>query len=124
LTGLCLGSGLAFYSSSTVMARIFVAVGAFIGGLGNGITTVQVPTLLQLLAPRAVLGRLGGLLQSVLTGAQLIAMLGMPLIIPGIFSMGQYFVAASIGILALAGTVTAVTRGRSGITDTPTNVLG
>lgn len=110
MTALCLGCALAFYSGSTDWARIFVGIGAFVGGMGNGIATVQVPTLLQLLAPRAMLGRIGGLLQSTLTGAQLIAILGLPLIIPGTFSMGQFYSVAAVGITLLALFVAYTTR--------------
>lgn len=110
MTGLCLGCALAFYSGSTLWARLFVGIGAFVGGMGNGIMTVQIPTLLQRLAPRPVLGRMGGLLQSTLTGAQLIAILGLPLIIPDTFSMGQFYAAATVGILLLALFVAYTTR--------------
>lgn len=110
MTALCVGCALAFYSGSTDWARIFVAVGAFVGGMGNGIATVQVPTLLQMLAPREMLGRMGGLLQSTLTGAQLIAILGLPLIIPGTFSMGHFYTASTVGIALLALFVLYSTR--------------
>lgn len=110
MTALCIGSALAFYSGSTDWARIFVGIGAFVGGMGNGIATVQIPTLLQMLSPRAVLGRIGGLLQSTLTGAQLIAILGLPLIIPGTFSMGQFYSVAAVGITLLALFVVYTTR--------------
>ncbi len=110
MTALCLGCALAFYSGSADLARILVSVGAFVGGMGNGIATVQVPTLLQMLAPRAMLGRMGGLLQSTLTAAQLIAILGLPLIIPGSFSMGHFYTVSTVGIAALALFVAYTTR--------------
>jgi MFS family permease len=112
LTAICLGCAFAFYSNSTLWARIFVGVGVFVGGMGNGIMTVQVPTLLQRLAPRAILGQLGGLLQSTLTAAQLIAILGLPLIIPGTISMGHFYIIASVGIALLALFVAYSTRYR------------
>ena len=49
------------------LALTLVAAGCFAGGIGNGLLVVQMSTLLQQLSPPAVLGRIGGLFQSVTT---------------------------------------------------------
>jgi MFS family permease len=72
-------------------ARLLVGAGAFVGGLGNGLLVIQTGTLLQLLSPPALLGRMGGLLQSTVATAQLLTIVAMPLLVPAFFSIAFFF---------------------------------
>ena len=86
-------------------------VGALIGGIGSGLITVQATTLMQLLAPAEVLGRIAGILQSTIISAQLTSMLLLPLVMPDRISMAQYGMLASVA-LALVVIVSALVLGR------------
>lgn len=85
-----------------IMGRIVVILGALLGGIGNGLVTVQTGTLLQLHSPASLLGRMGGMFQSTAVGGQLIGILITPLLVPGLLSMGAFFAASSLALLLLA----------------------
>jgi MFS family permease len=80
------------------LGRGLVAAGSLLGGVGNGLITVQSGTLLQLLSPAALLGRMGGLFQSTVVAAQVTGMLVVPLLVPGILSIGVYFFLSALGL--------------------------
>lgn len=90
-----------------VARRAFVIVMMLIGGLGNGMTLVQVSTLLQLLSPEYLLGRVSGAFQMTLVGGQVITLFVLPFIVPGLLQAASFFglAAGMIFILALAGTM-------------------
>ncbi|MGD8405274.1 MAG: MFS transporter [Anaerolineales bacterium] len=83
------------------LIRILILLSCFVGGIGNGLMLIQVNTLLQLLSPPSMLGRLGGVFQSTAVAAQLLGLLVAPLLVPNILSMGQYFGLASLAVIAL-----------------------
>jgi len=83
------------------LIRILILLSCFVGGIGNGLMLIQVNTLLQLLSPPSMLGRMGGVFQSTAVAAQLLGLLVAPLLVPGILSMGQYFGLASLAVIAL-----------------------
>jgi MFS family permease len=91
---------------------IVVIVGCLVGGVGNGLINVQVPTLIQQLSPPEMLGRLGGVFQSVTVGGQLVGLLVTPLLVPGLLSMGDYFTLSAAALVVLVF-FTALTLRRS-----------
>ncbi len=82
------------------LARLLVGSACLVGGVGNGLINVQVGTLLQLLSPADLLGRVGGLYQSTAVAGQLLGMLLVPVLVPGILSIGLYFLLSTV-ILAI-----------------------
>jgi hypothetical protein len=84
------------------LAGPLAALVAFIGGIGNGLLVVQIGTMLQLLTPAAVLGRISGLFQSTVIAGQLAGILVTPLLVPGVLDIGTYF---GLSFLALVGVV-------------------
>jgi Na+/melibiose symporter-like transporter len=99
--------------SGSQTARMMMAAGCVIGGVGIGVVHVQVFTLLQRTSPRAVLGRMGGLLQGTMVGAQLVGLLVTPLLVPAVIPATGYFAigAGALIVVGLAG-ATLVARGR------------
>jgi len=81
-----------------------------LGGLGLGLLSTQVNTLLQVLPPPAVLGRIAGAFESTAVAGQLAGMLVTPLLVPGLISMGQYFFFSALGIILLTAVMTIILR--------------
>ncbi len=93
-------------------ARWLAAGGCLLGGAGNGLLVVQMATLLQLLSPPGMLGRLGGAMQSTIVAGQLTATLAVPLLVPQRLAAGAYFGLAAAAMAGLAvGTGMAWRRG-------------
>ncbi|MEJ2262039.1 MAG: MFS transporter [Anaerolineales bacterium] len=86
-----------------VIARLLAIGGSLLGGVGNGLLVIQMGTLLQLLSPPALLGRMGGVFQSTAVAGQLVGIVLTPLFVPGLLSMGGYLGlgALALGILVL-----------------------
>jgi MFS family permease len=63
----------------------------FIGGVGNGFLVIQATTLLQILSPRENLGKLSGLFQSTAIFGQLCGLILIPLIVPNLLLMPDFF---------------------------------
>jgi MFS family permease len=93
-----LGPALAVLASRPVGIGIMF-VGNLLGGLGLGLLGTQVNTLLQLLSPAAILGRIAGTFESTAVAGQLTGMLATPLLVPGLVSMGQFFFFSALGII-------------------------
>lgn len=93
---------LATFMPATSVARVGVLLGSLVGGVGNGLLLVQANTLIQRLSPAAMLGRMGGVFQSVIVGGQLITMFSLPLLVPAVLSIRTYCVGATVALLALA----------------------
>jgi MFS family permease len=82
------------------LAKTLLMAACFIGGIGNGLVHVQVGTIMQLVTPSNILGRVGGWLQTVMVGGQLVGLLVTPLLVPQYVSM-QTFFAAMIVLIGL-----------------------
>jgi MFS family permease len=74
-----------------VLAQYLLMVSCLIGGIGNGLVHVQVGTIMQLVTPTRVLGRVGGWMQTVMVAGQLIGLLITPLLVPKLVSMELFF---------------------------------
>jgi MFS family permease len=96
--------------------RVLMLAGSVIGGVGLGLVHVQLFTLLQVLSPPALLGRVGGLLQATVVGAQLAGLLVTPMLVPAIIPITGYLALAAAGLAAigLVGAV-LVSRERRGM---------
>jgi MFS family permease len=106
--GLALGSGI----QDTQLARLLIMAGCLIGGFGNGLLNVQIITLIQLLTPAHLLGRLGGAFQSTAVAGQLAGLLVTPLLVPAVFNYGNYFVVSTLSVV-LVVIFTVITLGLS-----------
>jgi MFS family permease len=85
-----------------------VVVGALLGGFGNGILSVQVPTLIQVYSPQAALGRVAGAFQAMLVAGQMTAMVAVPVLVPRYLSIGSYAAMAAALLAVLWFVVAAV----------------
>lgn len=102
LSGIPVSLTLATWTEDLMLARAVVAIGCLLGGAGNGLLAVQLATLLQLLTPRDLLGRVAGGYQSTTMAGRLVAICATPLLVPAVVSLGTYFGAASLALLLLA----------------------
>ncbi len=109
----CIPASLALGAAvPTALARWLVPASCLVGGLGNGILLVQVSTILQSQSPPRLLGRLGGALQSTMMAGQLVAVLGVPFLVPGLLPLGGFFALAGLAMAGLAlGTAIVRRRG-------------
>jgi MFS family permease len=103
------------------LARILVGAGCLLGGVGNGLVNVQAGTLLQLLSPAGLLGRIGGLFQSTMIAGQLAGLLIIPILVPSLLSMAAYYGLAA-GMLAGLTVYAALSLRRLGLHPNPTQV--
>lgn len=85
--------------SDVNIARNLLLAACFIGGIGNGLVHVQVGTIMQLVTPSNILGRVGGWLQTVMVAGQLVGLLVTPLLVPRFVSMEIFFA----GMIVLIG---------------------
>ena len=88
--------------SNSLLARALVLTGSLLGGIGNGLLVVQMSTLLQILSPRALLGRLVGLFEATAVAGQLISVLLVPVLVPGLVTMAV-FLGISSALLMVVG---------------------
>ena len=93
---------LASWVPDPTLARGIVIAGCLIGGVGNGILTVHVGTLLQVSSPPALLGRMGGLFQSTIVAGQLVAIFVTPILVPALLPFGLFFAVTTVLIVLLA----------------------
>jgi MFS family permease len=80
------------------VARNLLLAACFVGGIGNGLVHVQVGTIMQLVTPSNILGRVGGWLQTVMVAGQLVGLLVTPLLVPKYVSMDMFFTAMIVVI--------------------------
>jgi DHA3 family macrolide efflux protein-like MFS transporter len=100
------------------LARLLVGACCLLGGVGNGLINVQAGTLLQLLSPSELLGRMGGLFQSTMVAGQLIGLLAVPVLVPSLLSMAAYFMLAT-GMLSILTLYAALSLRRLGLRSSP-----
>lgn len=103
LTALPAVMSLGYALGDPAQARVLLCVGAFMGGLGSSFTTIQIGTLLQLLSPQEMLGRLSGVFQSTIAAAQIITILVTPLLVPALLSIGSFFGLSTVALLLVIG---------------------
>lgn len=101
LTGIPLSLFIAGKIGSPEISKVIVLAGCLTGGVGNGMANIQVSTLLQTLTPAEILGRMSGLYQTIVTAGQLIGLVVTPLLVPGLLSISNYFLATFLGLVAL-----------------------
>lgn len=97
----------ATYLNDVSLRRWVVLAATLIGGVGNGLVLVQVGTLMQLLSPENLLGRIGGIYQAVAVSGQLLTTLALPLLVPGLLPIGTFFIIAS-GLYLLLIMITVI----------------
>jgi MFS family permease len=90
---------LATLTPNLTAARLLIMAGLLLGGLGNGLVNIQAGTLMQLLSPASLLGRIGGVFQTTAVAGQLIGTLATPLLVPSLLSMGMFFALATAILL-------------------------
>ena len=93
--------GLTMNLKNLQTAEFVILLGCFVGGVGNGFITIQVSTLLQLITPPNLLGRISGVFQATAVSGQLGGLLLTPLLIPALISMKSYFYISAVAILLL-----------------------
>ncbi|MEW5959824.1 MAG: MFS transporter [Chloroflexota bacterium] len=80
------------------LATGLALAGAFVGGVGVGFLTIQSSTLLQMLAPSRLLGTVSGYFQAVIVAGQLISIVGVPLLVPGLVSITFFFLLTALAL--------------------------
>jgi MFS family permease len=90
-------------------ALTLTLIGAFVGGFGNGLLVVQAGTLLQLLSPAGLLGRMAGLFQSVSVAGQLVGILVTPILVPSLLPISTFLVLMAAALMVLTVCVAVVT---------------
>ncbi len=90
------------FSGNAALSRYLVLGSCLAGGLGNGFLHIQSNSIVQHLTPPAILGRISGLYQSTLIGGQLIGIVLTPLLVPGLLSIGSYFIIITAAMAFLA----------------------
>jgi MFS family permease len=98
-------------------ALALLVLGALLGGVANGLFGVQTSTLLQLLSPAGLLGRMEGLFQGTAVAGQLGAFLVTPLLVPAVLSAAGVFVGDTVGLVLLALLLALGVRRAAGTTD-------
>jgi MFS family permease len=108
----------ATWLEDATQAQILVATGCLLGGLGNGLISVQVGTLIQLLSPPEWLGRMAGVFQSTVVAGQLTGFLMTPLLVPSLLPIDAYFAGTVLALAFLVLCSVLVLRGSSGDSET------
>ncbi|MBI9051739.1 MAG: MFS transporter [Anaerolineaceae bacterium] len=96
---------LGYFVDDPLWLPVLIVAGAFVGGLGNGLLIIQIMTLLQVTSPGEMLGRLSGYLEFTLIGAQMLSVIILPLLIPGVIETYVYFGGVTIALWLMAFTV-------------------
>lgn len=79
-------------------ARIITLTFCFIGGIGNGLFTVQVSTLLQTFTPSDQLGKASGLLQSTMVSGQLLGTILTPILVPCLLNTSVFCLSSFVAL--------------------------
>lgn len=98
LPALLVGAG---WLGQSAPASGLALAGAFVGGVGVGFLTIQSATLLQTLAPAHLLGTVAGYFQATLVGGQLVSIVGLPLVVPGLVSITFFFLLTALALGAV-----------------------
>ncbi|MHC1782931.1 MAG: MFS transporter [Anaerolineaceae bacterium] len=98
------------FAGNPQVNSILVLASCLVGGMGNGFLHIQVNSLLQLLSPAPILGRVSGLYQSTAVAGQLIGIVLTPILVPALLSIGSYFIIATVVLVLLAATVLVKSR--------------
>ena len=117
LTVLAAAVAIGAWVGNPAVATAVMAAGCLLAGLGMGIMHVQIATLIQLLTPAALLGRAGGMFQSVAVAGQITGILLTPLLVPGWLSVAQFFGLATLALLALVVYIVATVRKSPPVTE-------
>lgn len=100
-------------------ARLLMLGAGVLGGLGMGVINVQAGVLFIKLCPQGMLGRIGGIFDSVTVIGRLVGMLLTPILVPHVVSFGGYFGTASVLlVVAIAFTAVALRRLKGTQTET------
>lgn len=101
LTLLAAAVALGAWVGNPTFATVILAGGCLLAGLGMGVMHVQIATLIQILTPAALLGRAGGMYQTIAVAGQITGILLTPLLVPGLLSVAQFFGLATLALLSL-----------------------
>jgi predicted MFS family arabinose efflux permease len=104
--------GLAYLGFATAPSLALACIAALIGGVGNGVELPSLTSLVQLLTPQPLHGRLMGAVESI---NSLCFAIGLPLggILVALSSPRGAFFVVALGTIAAAVALLRVTRGRS-----------
>jgi MFS family permease len=102
-------------------ARIITLIGALVGGVGNGLLIIQAGTLLQMLSPASLLGRMSGLFQSVSVAGQLVGILVTPLVVPALLPITAYLAVMAAALLVVTALLAGYTLRMRGVQGKPSN---
>ena len=101
LTLLAAAVAVGAWVGNPTFATIILAGSCLLAGLGMGVLHVQIATLIQILTPAALLGRAGGMYQTIAVAGQITGILLTPLLVPGLLSVAQFFGLATLALLSL-----------------------
>ncbi len=103
-------AGVGAWLGSAAFARVSMGLGALIAGAGIGLVHVQSGTLLQTLAPAALLGRAAGVFQSTAVAGQMVGLLITPLVVPAVLSAGGYLALSGLALVLVAAYMAITVR--------------
>lgn len=96
--------------NNPTLCILLAAAACLIGGVGNGLLSIQYGTLLQTQSPLALLGRFAGLLQSTQVSGQLLGTLLTSLLVPLVLPMGTFFALVTLALWLVALNATLMLR--------------
>lgn len=106
------------WMGNPMAATVILAGGCLLAGLGMGVMHVQIATLIQILTPAALLGRAGGIYQTIAVAGQITGILLTPLLVPGLLTIAQYFGLATLALLSLVVPIARTARKAGPVTVT------
>jgi MFS family permease len=86
----------------TAAATALALLGCVTGGIGLGLVHVEVSTLVQVLSPPPLRGRVAGMLQGTMVAAQLVGLVLTPMLVPSAQGINAYLAVAAITLVAVA----------------------
>ncbi len=118
LTLLAAAVAVGAWVGNPTFATVILAGGCLLAGLGMGVMHVQIATLIQILTPAALLGRAGGMYQTIAVAGQITGILLTPLLVPGLLSVAQFFSLATLALLSLVVYIVRTARKAAPVTVT------